>query len=508
MLRHRMYLGLVLIQLFLALVGCAGGKGEVTPTIAAATATAIPSVVSSEASYTVERGRVARTLELNGRIAPVAETELSFAVAGYVKQVYVGARDQVHAGDVLAELEIGDLPAQIAQAEINLELANQALEDADAERAQAIALAELDLAMAQARLQSAKDANAYAVAAARLVLQSAQEQLASLQALAATHTAAVTSAQVALARAQEAQGRAQTEYNESLERAWETAEARDAYARELQAAKWAAQIAQAQYAQAAAEQESYQHELKVQGVVVSQAEAEVARLNDDIDPLLDLEVQRAQLAVDQAQRDTSRGLATKVAQAQLTLDQLQSQQDKGRIRSPVDGQVVSLSVYPGLLVEPLKPMIIVADPTAVEVRATAPAEQMVALTEGQSVSVSVGPRFEQTYEGVIRCLPYPYGTCGGSGEGADSDPAVRVSLGADSLTFQTGASATVTAILEVRDDVLWLPPEVIRTLQGQPFVTVQEGARQRRVEIEVGVRGDDRVEIVSGLEQGEVVVAP
>jgi multidrug efflux pump subunit AcrA (membrane-fusion protein) len=66
----------------------------------------------------------------------------------------------------------------------------------------------------------------------------------------------------------------------------------------------------------------------------------------------------------------------------------------------------------------------------------------------------------------------------------------------------------VTAILEVRDDVLWLPPEVIRTLQGQPFVTVQEGARQRRVEIEVGVRGDDRVEIVSGLEQGEVVVAP
>jgi len=506
MLRHRISIGLVLIQLFLALVGCAGRRGEETPAVA--TATAVPSVTSSETGYTVERGRVARTLELNGRISPVVETQLSFAMAGYVKQVYVGARDQVHAGDVLAELETGDLPGQIAQAEINLELANQALEDADEKRAQAIALAELDLAMAQARLQSAKDANAYAVAAARLVLQSAQEKLASLQALAATYTAAVTSAQVALARAQEAQGRAQTEYNESLERAWETAEARDAYARELQAAKWAAQIAQTQYAKAVAEQESYQHELKVQGVVVSQAEAEVARLSDDIDPLLDLEVQRAQLAVDQAQGDTSRGLATEVTQAQLTLDQLQSQIDKARVRSPVDGQVVSLALYPGMLVEPLKSLIVVADPTALEVRATASTEQMASLVEGQPVSVEIGLRSEQMFDGVVRCLPYPYGTCAASDDRGSADTMVHVQLETAPDTLQAGMPAQLTVVLEVREDVLWLPPDAIRTLQGRPVVTVLEGTRQHRVEVGTGIETQDRIEITSGLTEGQLVVIP
>ena len=503
MLRRRMYVGLILIQLILAPVGCAGRQA--TPTAAAATPSAM---LPSEATLTVQRGRVARVLELNGRVSPVGETQLSFAMPGYVKQVYVRARDQVRAGDILAELETGDLPTQIAQAEINLELASQALEEAGEERAQAIALAELGLAMAEARLQSGEDASAHAIAAARLALELAQEQLASLQALGATHAAGVTSARVALARAQEQQGRAQTENSESLERAWETAEARDAYARELQAAKWAAEVAQAQYTQAVAEQESYQHELKVQGVVVRQAEAELARLSDGIDPILTLEVQRAQLAVDQVQQEASPGLATRVTQAQLALDQLQSQLDKGRIRSPVDGQVVSLSLYPGMLVEPLKPMVVVADPAALEIRATASAEQIASLMEGQPVSVSIGPRSEQTYEGVVRCLPYPYGTCAASDDRTGADLTARVQLEAAPSTLQVGTPAQVTVVLEARDDVLWLPPEAIRTLQGGSFVIVQEGARSHRVEVETGVEGQDRVEITGGLEQGQLVVIP
>lgn len=257
-----------------------------------------------------------------------------------------------------------------------------------------------------------------------------------------------------------------------------------------------------------AEQESYQHELKVQGVVVRQAEAELARLSDDIDPLLALEVQRAQLAVDQAQQEASPGLATRVTQTQLALDQLQSQLDKGRIRSPVDGQVVSLSLYPGMLVEPLKPMVFVADPAALEIRATASAEQIASLMEGQPVSVSIGPRSEQTYEGVVRCLPYPYGTCAASDDRAGADPTARVQLEAAPSTLQVGTPAQVTVVLEARDDVLWLPPEAIRTLQGGSFVIVQEGARQHRVEVETGVEGQDRVEITGGLEQGQLVVIP
>lgn len=505
MLRRHTYTVLILILLVVGSAGCASEEnGQVTPTVT----TVAPSAIPSEATLIVERGRVARTLQLGGRISPVVETQLSFATAGYVKQVYVTARDQVRAGDILAELETGDLPTQIAQAEINLDLANQALEEARAGRTQVTADAELGLEMAQAKLQSAEDANDYAVSEARLALESAQEQLASFQSLGPTYAADVTTARVALAQAQDRQTRAQTEYDEALQRPWESAENRDAYARELQAAKWAVEVAQAQYARAVAEQASYEHQLKVQGVAVGQAEANLARLEDGVDPLLALEVQRAQLALDQAKQGSSPSLATRVTQAQLALDQLQSQMDKARVRSPVDGEVVSVALYPGMLVEPLKSMIVVANPTALEVRAAASTEQMASLVEGQSVSVDIGLRSGQTFDAVIRCLPYPYGTCAASDDRGSADTMVHVQLETVPDTLQVGMPAQLTVTLEARDDVLWLPPDAIQTLQGRPFVIVQDGARQHRVEVETGIEGEGRVEVTSGLTEGQLVVMP
>lgn len=505
-LHRRACVSLFVVYLFLALAGCSVGKA--TPAAATpASLTPTSSALYSDVTSSVQRGRVARVLELDGRVSPVGETQLSFAAPGYVKWVYVKARDQVHTGDILAELEVGNLPSQIAQAEVELELSRQALNEAQEQRADAIASAELGLDMAEARLQSAKDANAHEASLATLAVELVQEELASLQARGPVYAAAVTSARVGLSGAQERQARAQQEYNEAKERPWEPAESIDAYARELQAAKWATDVAQAQYAQALAEQAAYEHELEVQRIVVEQAEAEAARVDDSLDPLLALEVERTQLLVDQAGREISPGLSTAIRQAQLSLDHLRSQLDQSRIRSPVDGQVVSLSVYPGLLVEPLKPMVIVADPTALEVRATASAEEMASLTEGQPVSVAVGARAERTYEGSIDCLPYPYGTCG-AGEREDSNSAVRVKLEADPSDLQVGLPALVTVVLEAREAVLWVPPEAIRTLQGGSFVTVQEGARQHRVEVEIGIAGEDRVEIVNGLEEGQLVVVP
>jgi hypothetical protein len=175
------------------------------------------------------------------------------------------------------------------------------------------------------------------------------------------------------------------------------------------------------------------------------------------------------------------------------------------MRSPVDGQVVSLSVYPGLLVEPLKPMVVVADPTALEVRATASVEQIASLVEGQAVSVVVGARSEQVYEAVIECLPYPHGTCG-RGEREDSSSAVRVRLDVDTTGLQAGLPAQVTVVLEAHDDVLWLPPDAILTYRGDDFVLVQNASGQRRVAVELGILSETRVEVRSGLVAGQSVV--
>ncbi len=63
-------------------------------------------------------------------------------------------------------------------------------------------------------------------------------------------------------------------------------------------------------------------------------------------------------------------------------------------------------------------------------------------------------------------------------------------------------------VLEEKDDALWLPLDAIRSYQNRHFVIVQDGDRQRRVDVELGIQGQDQVEILEGLEEGQVVVAP
>ena len=60
--------------------------------------------------------------------------------------------------------------------------------------------------------------------------------------------------------------------------------------------------------------------------------------------------------------------------------------------------------------------------------------------------------------------------------------------------------------LEVSHDVLWLPPAAIRTFQSRTFVVLQTPDGPRSVDVVLGLQTDDRVEIKSGVNEGDVVI--
>ncbi len=62
--------------------------------------------------------------------------------------------------------------------------------------------------------------------------------------------------------------------------------------------------------------------------------------------------------------------------------------------------------------------------------------------------------------------------------------------------------------LNVRQNVLWLPPAAVRTFQNRTFVVLQTPDGPRSVDVEIGLRTTDRVEIKSGVREGDVVIGP
>jgi macrolide-specific efflux system membrane fusion protein len=83
---------------------------------------------------------------------------------------------------------------------------------------------------------------------------------------------------------------------------------------------------------------------------------------------------------------------------------------------------------------------------------------------------------------------------------------VQLSLVTPPAGLRPGQSASVSIIVARADDALSVPSAAVRTVNGLNSVTVLSGGQQVTRAVEVGVRSESRVQITSGLTEGEEVV--
>jgi multidrug efflux pump subunit AcrA (membrane-fusion protein) len=466
--------------------------------------------VPDKPTYTVQRGTVIKTLEFRGRVSPVTEQELFFETDGYVRVVHIAQGDLVRSGDLLAELEISDLENQLAQVQVALETAELRLNQAKQENADALTEAEINLEKAKSRLLQAEQENADALAETRIALEKARLQLAQTQAQ--DVTADVTIAGVNLAQAQVAVDDAQREYQESLERheewgEWgEPQERVDAYARALDQARDNLTINQARYDQAVMTRNNHSYTVQLQAQEVGLAELRVTQLERGVDPLLAQEVNLSQLRVDKLRRGVDPLLAQEVAKARIDLQRIEGQIEDTRLVAPFDGRILSLSVREGGLATAFKSALVLGDPGALEITAELSANELSQMSVDQAATIRLLNRPEQDWSGHVRQLPYPYG--GGAGAQTEDDTATRIALDDPNVMLEIGELATIIIFLEQKEDVLWLPPAAVRSFQGREFVVIQDGDRQLRADVRMGLESDERIEIVEGVQEGQVIVGP
>jgi len=125
----------------------------------------------------VTLGDIIITVDGSGELVPAAELALAFRTGGVLDEVLVEVGDQVREDDVLARLETDDLEQAVAQAGVEVELAQLDLADAregpgDAELADASAAlrdAQVELALAQDAYENTFESNLDAIADSRKV---------------------------------------------------------------------------------------------------------------------------------------------------------------------------------------------------------------------------------------------------------------------------------------------------------------------------------------------------
>ena len=437
------------------LAACAGSNTVSLENVPTPTPLPTP-IVPEKPVYTVQRGTVVNALVFNGRVSPVIEEQLAFGREGTVKTVFAAQGDIVQAGEVLAELDITELEKAVLDAEITLQTAEFNLEKARLDHTEPLIKAEIDIQKEILNAQKAALEQASSpLTSKQLELQSAQDAVAG----------AADAYQQALN-----DGNAEQSYVDSLARGLEQAE------QQLLAAETA-------------------YNDQVRALSATGVEAQI----EELDRIL------AQMAYEKLLQGIEPSYEIDVNKAQAALEEAQSKLANAKLVAPFDGRVLSISIKRGTQVQAFKAVIVIAQVEALELTANLNATDLAQLSIGQPAVIELRNRPEASLTGAIRTLPYPYG--GGSGNAADDneEKVARINIEQD-VELTLGELAEVTITLEEKAGVLWLPPAAIRRFQGRRFVVVQDGVAQRRVDVLIGIESEDRVEILEGLEEGQVVI--
>jgi HlyD family secretion protein len=460
----------------------------------------------------VTRGSIEELVSATGNVVADRQATLTFASSGTIADVAVEKGQAVEAGQVLAALDTASLEWQIARSQAALQTAQLRLEQAQQPASEA------DLASAQAAVDNAqanyenvkKGASAEDLSSAQAALDSARaslkkvkdgptkEDLASVQAALDTARAQVQQAQAAYDRVKYTPDIQLRQESLNLENATiqlEQAQANyDNVAKGATAADLAA--AQAQVAQAEAQLAALLDQPSESALAA--ADAQVVQAQASVDQLLE-RPKAEDVAVAQAQVD----------EAAVALAQAESQLDDAVIAAPFDGVILSVQIREGEWGSPGAPAVILAATEPLVLETNIDEIDVALVAEGQTAYLSFDALRDTQTQSLTGTVTYiaPAST---SVSGAVAYP-VDVSFSPGDLPVRLGMTADVDIVAARADDALLVPNQAIESDRAADryFVNIPrlDGTTQR-IEVVIGLRDEDQTQILTGLEEGDVVVLP
>ena len=451
-----------LITLFVMIALGTGGYFYYTRYMVSAEVVAEPALQTT----TVRKGDIVITAVGSGTLMPGAEIDLGFRSGGTLVELAVAVGDQTEPGQMLARLDDAAAHIQVAQAELNLEQAQAKLETARRTVTQTAEIAQVNVDAAQAAYDALVNGEQYTgvrLTSARINLEQAVEQLELAQA--AYNTAWDSARDWELS----VNNRATALENE-----------RASTLRALEKAKDDLEIARANYNLAVLNLED--------NGALQTAQAKLLAAQQALDNALSgADVQVAEWAVQQSE------LA--LASAKLTLENL-------TLTTQAAATVVDVAAHVGEAVG-TNPIVTLADVGAMQVRFYLEESDLGKVTVGNKVTVIFDALPNQEFTGQVTRIDPALVT-------VDGTSAIQVWAALDipgDQILPVGLTAEVEIIAGEAYKALLVPVQALRELAPGQFAVfvVDENGDLKLRPVEVGLRDFANAQILSGLEQGEVI---
>ena len=476
----------------------------------------------------VVRGNISQEVSETGQVKQGDEVKLSFKNAGKIEKIYVAVGEEVKEGDVLAKLETNQVSIQLQEARASLSLSQAQLNKLLAGVSQEeIKIAQTEVANSQIALDSAnqtlKDANEDALNVLDDVSLKAYNSQNTADAVQRTYFNGTDQESIKVKENTEEIKKAasqikfyfdETKINSSQEEIDSTlSKAKNELSKisnSLKIIREACEVSVYRSSVSSADKTS----IDTQRTNINTAITNLSNAQQSI--------VSAELSIDGAngQLQTARDNLAKITAPPRDedVDYYQSQVDKARaqaqilesqireasLRSPVAGKITGIKKRIGELTQPVSQDVVITLLAAVpfEITADIYEEDVVKISVGNDVEISLVAFPEKIYKGKVLSI----------------EPAEKLIEGVVyyevRITFEEvpegvkpGMTTDIVIKTAQRENVLIAPQDAFQKKDGKTMVEVLKGDKIEEREVEIGLKGsNNKVEVVSGLKEGEKVI--
>lgn len=441
----RLFVVFILFSLLILTTACGSAQGA---TQAEGTATPAVEPGTPVEVANVETGDISLIFSYSGNLQSKEAIDIVPDLAGKVESVLVEVGDEVEEGETIARLNQDTYLAQLKQAQAGLtrsQLEMQKMKQGS--RPEEVAVAQAAVEVARAALDD-------------VVTVNDDEK---------------TTAAANLARAQAQLQAAQSEYDKI---AWAGNVGSTPQAIALEQATIAYEDALADFNLKTTPSDS-----QLAPLITQLAQAELNLILKQ-EPFRQIDFSIAEAGVQQAEA------AVELAQIQL---------DRTTIEAPFEGVIAELYVAKGSMVGlqgPIARFVSKEVEVAIEIEET----RIEQIFEGQTVSLKLPAYPDQVFPAVVtRIAP--------TADKTTHTFTVEITPLDEEGLLRSGMFADVSILADERQDTLLVPRDaLVQTPDQQPAVYVVEGGTARLRPVEVGLSDGNRIEILSGLEEGETLI--
>jgi len=253
---------------------------------------------------------------------------------------------------------------------------------------------------------------------------------------------------------------------------------------------------------------------------LERAQTELARTTKLVEskavPAIELENARRAVAIARAQKNAadaqqtaaapmgadSRVALTALLQTQAQLAGANVRLAQTRIVALQNGEVLSRSVEPGDVVQPSRPLLILAADADVQLVFQADERNLAWIALGQAARASPDAYPQQVFDATVSYIAPSIDPQRGSVE-------VRLAVPAPPPQLKPDMTVSIDLTVATKANALTVRSEAVRGAgTPTPHVLAVEAGRVVRRDVQLGIRGEGSIEIAAGLDEGAEVILP